>query len=79
MKPKAWGGGGFIVSFVSKALAEEDVGKFTGLGYSIDAFADAKSYPTIPCKGDEVVFRYELLGNILEVNAGILGAIERCA
>ena len=31
VKPKAWGGGGFILSFVSYALAEEVVGKFTGL------------------------------------------------
>ena len=32
LKPKAGGGGGFIVSFISEALAEEVVGKFTGLG-----------------------------------------------
>ena len=32
MNPKAGGGGGFIVSFISEALAEEVVGKFTGLG-----------------------------------------------
>ena len=29
--------------------------------------------------GGEVVFGYELLGNVLEVNADILGVIEGCA
>ena len=32
MDPKDRGGGGFIVSFVSEALAEEVNGDFTGLG-----------------------------------------------
>ena len=57
---------------------EEVVGKFTGLGQSIDAFADAKVHPTITCIGGEVVFSYELLGGVLEVNAGICGLIEGC-
>ena len=38
-----------------------------------------KVYPTIPCIGGEVVFRYKFLGDVLEVNSGILGAIEGCA
>ena len=79
MDPKAGGGGGFIVYFGSKALAEEVVGKFTSLGYYIDTSADAKVHPTITCIGGEVVFSYELLGDVLEVNAGILGAIEGCS
>ena len=79
MEPKAGGGGGFIVLFGSKALADEVVGKFTRLEYSIDTFADAKIHPTITCVGGEVVFGYELLGDLLEVNAGILGAIGVCA
>ena len=79
MEPKAGGGGSFIVPFGTEALAEEVVGKFTGLGYSIHTFADAKVYPTIVCMGGEVVFGYELSGNVLEVNADILGAIEACA
>ena len=44
---------------------EEVVGKFTGLGYSIDIFADAKGYPTITCIGVEVLFRYKLLRGVL--------------
>ena len=32
VEPKAGGGGGFILSFGIKVLAEEVVGKFTGLG-----------------------------------------------
>ena len=60
-------------------LAGEVVGKFTGLGESIDTFAGAKVHPTITCIGGEVLFSYELLGGILEVNAGILGSIDGCA
>ena len=78
MDPKSGGGGGFIVSFVSEALAEEVIGKFTGLGYSIDTFADAKLHPNIMCICGKVVFSYELLGVVLELNVGILGAIEGC-
>ena len=29
--------------------------------------------------GGDIVFGYEILGNVLEVNADILGAIEGCA
>ena len=54
------GGGGFTVPFGTEALAEEVVGTFTGLGYPIDTFADAKLHPTIMCIGGEVVFGYEL-------------------
>ena len=79
VNPNAGGGGGFILSFVSEALAEEVVGKFTGLGYSVDTFADAKLYPTITCIDSEFIFSYELLWDVLEVYARILGAIEECA
>ena len=78
VKPKACGGGGFIVYFVIQALAEEFFGKFTGMGQSIDTFVGVKLYPTIPCIGGEVVFGYQLLGDVLEVNAGIFGVIEGC-
>ena len=65
VEPKVECGGGFIVSFGSKALAEEVVGKFTDLGYSIDTFANAKVHPTITCIGGEILFSYELLGGVL--------------
>ena len=79
MHPKAWGDGGFILSFVCYVLAYEVVGKFTGLGQSIYTFVDVKVYPNIPCIGSEVVFRYKLLGDVLEANVGILGTIKGCA
>ena len=79
VEPKAEGGGGFIVPFGIEALAEEVVGKFSSQGESIHTFTDAKVYPTIACMGGEVVFGYELFGNVLEVNADILGAIKGCA
>ena len=79
MDPKAGGGGGFIVPFGIKALVEEVVGKFTVLGSSIDTQEDIKLHPTIMCIGGEVVFGYELLWDVLEVNGGILGEIEGCA
>ena len=78
MEPKSGGGGSFIAPFGSLALVEEAVGEFTSLGYSIDTFADAKVHPTIICIGGEIVFGYELLGGVLEMNTGILGAIEGC-
>ena len=37
---------------------------------------NAKVHPTITCIGGEVVFSYELLGDVVEVDAGIIGAIE---
>ena len=79
VNPKAGGGGSFIVSFVIQPLAEEVISKFTGLGQSIGTFADAKVCPTITCIGGEVVFSYELIGDVLEVNVGIIGMIEGCA
>ena len=79
MEPKAGGGGGSIVPYGSEALAEEVVGKFTGLGQSIDTFAAVKVQPTITCIVDEVILGYKLVGGVLEVNSGILGAIKLCA
>ena len=45
------------------------------MGYSIDTQEDIKLHPTIMCIGGEVVFGYELLWDVLEVNGGILGEI----